>query len=338
MGMTAAVAGGSGYAGGELLRLLSDHPDLSVVEVYGGPSSTGQLLGDVHPNLITMADMPLSDPAGLTATGADIVFLALPHGASGPITASLPAGTKVVDLGADHRLTDPAAWERGYGGAHAGAWTYGLPELPAARAAIRSSAQVAAPGCYPTAVILGLHPLLSAGLIEKTDLVVVASSGTSGAGRAPKTSLLGAEVMGDLTAYKVGDHQHVHEMNQALGVAALSFTPVLAPLPRGMLATSTAIVRPGVDADALRAALVAAYADAPFVHVLGEGRWPHASSVAGSNSAHLQVTIDAFTGRAVVVSAIDNLGKGAAGQALQCANLMLGLAETAGLAVNGMAP
>jgi N-acetyl-gamma-glutamyl-phosphate reductase len=211
-----------------------------------------------------------------------------------------------------------------------------LPELPGARAKIAGAQRVAVPGCYPTAVTLGLRPLLDAGLVDREDVVVVAASGTSGAGRSPKTSLLGSELMGDLSAYKVGRHQHVYEMTQALELDALSFTPMLAPLPRGMLATITA--RTSADEGALRAAMQDAYDAEPFVHLLAEGRWPHAAAVNGSNAAQLQVTLDPAAGRAVVVSVIDNLGKGAAGQAVQCANLMLGLDETDGLSAIGVAP
>ena len=336
MGTTVAVAGASGYAGGELLRLLAGHPHLEIGDIVGGPSSTGQQLGDVHPQLPMLAERMLADVATLAETTADLVFLALPHGASAAIAAQLPHGVRVVDLGADHRLTDPAAWEKAYGGPHAGSWPYGLPELPGARENIAGAQRVAVPGCYPTAVTLGLRPLLDAGLVERQDVVVVAASGTSGAGRSPKTSLLGSEVMGDMSAYKVGRHQHVYEMTQALGLDALSFTPVLAPLPRGMLATITA--RTSADEGALRGALRAAYDAEPFVHLLAEGRWPHAAAVNGSNAAQLQVTLDEDAGRAVVVSVIDNLGKGAAGQAVQCANLMLGLDETAGLTAIGVAP
>jgi N-acetyl-gamma-glutamyl-phosphate reductase len=336
MGMTVAVAGASGYAGGELLRLISGHPHLQIADVVGGPSSTGQLLGDVHPQLPHLADRVLADPATLSGTSADLVFLALPHGASAAIARQLPPGTRVVDLGADHRLVDAADWERVYGGAHAGAWPYGLPELPGAREQIAAAQRVAVPGCYPTSVILALRPLLDAGLVDRQDVVVVASSGVSGAGRAPKVSLLGSELMGDLSAYKVGRHQHVPEIAQGLGLRTLSFTPVLAPLPRGMLATCTA--RSSASEAQLRQALQAAYEHEPFVHVLPEGRWPHAAAVNGSNAAQLQVTLDEDAGRAVVVSVIDNLGKGAAGQAVQCANLMLGLEETAGLSAVGIAP
>jgi N-acetyl-gamma-glutamyl-phosphate reductase len=258
--------------------------------------------------------------------------------------AALPPAVQVVDLGADFRLADPAQWTQFYGGEHAGQWPYGLPELPGSRAAVKEARRVANPGCYPTAVILALAPLIAAGLIDPDDIVVVAASGTSGAGRGAKPNLLGSEVMGDLTPYKVaGRHQHLPEMRQALREAAgapvsLSFTPVLAPMPRGILATCTARLRPGVDGGQLRSALADAYADEPFVALLAPGLWPHTAATFGSNSCHLQVDADADAGRAVVVAAIDNLGKGAAGQAIQNANIMLGLPETAGLSANGVAP
>jgi len=240
---------------------------------------------------------------------------------------------KIVDLGADFRLRDAAAWQRYYGGPHAGTWTYGLPELPGQRELIAASDRVANTGCYAATITLALAPLIAAGVAEPDDVVVVASSGTSGAGRAAKVNLLASEVMGDLSPYKVGTHQHVPEIKQATGATSLSMTPVLAPMPRGILATVT--VKGSGDA---RGALEAAYSAEPFVHVLAEGRWPHTAATAGSNSCHLQVTTDVDSGRIVVVSALDNLGKGAAGQAVQCANLMLGLPETAGLSVFGVAP
>ena len=279
---------------------------------------------------------------------ADAVLLALPHGQSGPLAARLPASLPVVDLGADHRLTDGAAWDRWYGGAdalpHAGTWVYGLPELPGRRAAVAAARRVANPGCYPTAVALALAPLLAAGLVEPADVVVVAASGTSGAGRAARAHLLGSEVMGDVTAYKVGGHQHVAEIAQTLTGAAggtrchPSFTPVLAPVPRGILATCTARATLGTDAAAVRDALAAAYADEPFVHVLAEGEWPHTAATAGTNAVHLQAALDPDAVRVVVVAAQDNLGKGAAGQALQNLNLVLGLPETAGLTADAVAP
>jgi N-acetyl-gamma-glutamyl-phosphate reductase len=333
MGIRVAVAGASGYAGGELLRLIAGHPEFDLVAATAH-SQAGAQVSAVHPQL-TGIDLALSptDPAALA--DADLVFLALPHGESAALAAGLSAPVKVVDLGADHRLVDGAAWVRYYGGAHAGAWTYGLPELPGQRAAIAGAGRVAATGCYAVATTLALAPLLAAGTVSPDDVVVVAASGTSGAGRSAKGHLLGSEVMGDLSPYKVGAHQHVPEIKQATGAATLSFTPVLAPMPRGILATVTA--RPTGDADP-REVLAEAYADEPFVHVLPEGGWPHTGATAGSNSCHLQATVDIDSGRVIVVSAIDNLGKGAAGQAVQCANLMLGLPETAGLSVFGVAP
>ncbi|MBB5873193.1 N-acetyl-gamma-glutamyl-phosphate reductase [Allocatelliglobosispora scoriae] len=335
MGIRTAVVGASGYAGGELLRLLAGHPDLDLV-LATAHSQAGRPVAGVHPHLAGL-DLVLgaTDPAALAET--DLVFLALPHGESAAIAAQLPDTVKIVDLGADFRLIDPAQWGRYYGGEHAGTWTYGLPELPGQRLRVAASDRVAATGCYAVATILALAPLVAAGLIEAEDVVVVAASGTSGAGKAPKAHLLGAEVMGDLTPYKVGAHQHVAEIKQATGAASISFTPVLAPMPRGILATVTG--RPAnadITANVVRAVLADAYADSPFVHVLAEGQWPHTAATFGSNSAHLQTAVDIDSGRVIVVSAIDNLGKGAAGQAVQCANLMLGLPETTGLPVHGV--
>lgn len=341
--MRAAVAGASGYAGGELLRLLDAHPDITVVAAAAA-SRAGEPVSAVHPNLTGLGDLVLSttDPELLGA--ADVVFLALPHGESASIVAALPEGAAVIDLGADFRLIDPAAWAAYYGGAHAGTWTYGLPELPGQRDRIASSRRVANPGCYATAVTLALAPLLASGLAEPRDVVVTAASGTSGAGRKATDALLATQVMGSMSAYKVGGvHQHTPEMEQSLSAVAgapvtLSFTPLLAPMPRGIVATCTAVAASGASADDVREALVAAYRDEPFVHVLAPGQWPQTSSVAGSNAAQLQVALDAHAGRIIVVSAIDNLGKGAAGQAVQNANLVLGLDERAGLTADGVAP
>ncbi|GAA0499302.1 N-acetyl-gamma-glutamyl-phosphate reductase [Paractinoplanes deccanensis] len=333
MGIQVAVAGASGYAGGELLRLLAGHPEFDLVAATAH-SQAGTHVAAVHPQLAGL-DLTLgaTDAAGLS--DADLVFLALPHGQSAALAAQLPESVKIVDLGADFRLQDASLWERYYGGTHAGTWTYGLPELPGQREQIKAAGRVANTGCYAATITLALAPLIAAGLADPADVVVVAASGTSGAGRSAKVNLLGSEVMGDLSPYKVGAHQHVPEIKQATGATSLSMTPVLAPMPRGILATVTA--RPLKNQDP-RKVLQMAYADEPFVHVLPEGQWPHTAATAGSNSCHLQATVDVDSGRIVVVSALDNLGKGAAGQAVQCANLMFGLPETAGLSVYGVAP
>ncbi|MFI5892918.1 N-acetyl-gamma-glutamyl-phosphate reductase [Actinoplanes sp. NPDC051513] len=333
MGIRVAVAGASGYAGGELLRLLAGHPEFELVAATAH-SQAGAHVAAVHPQL-TGLDLTLgaTDAAGLT--DADLVFLALPHGQSAALAAQLPAGVKIVDLGADFRLKDGELWRRYYGGEHAGTWTYGLPELPGQRELIATADRVANTGCYAATVTLALAPLIASGLADPADVVVVASSGTSGAGRNATVNLLGSEVMGDLSPYKVGAHQHVPEIKQATGATSLSMTPVLAPMPRGILATVTARFRNQGDP---RAVLTEAYANEAFVHVLPEGQWPHTAATAGSNSCHLQATVDVDSGRIVVVSALDNLGKGAAGQAVQCANLMSGLPETMGLSVFGVAP
>jgi len=335
LGARAAVAGASGYAGGEVLRLLAGHPDIEVVAATAH-SQAGAPLLSVHPHLGSLGGLILAATGPAALADADLVFLALPHGESAALAAQLPAGVKIVDLGADHRLHSAAAWTDHYGGPHAGAWTYGLPELPGQRAAIAAAERVANTGCYAVATILALAPLIAAGLADPEDVVVVAASGTSGAGRNVKPHLLASEVMGSLTAYKVGAHQHTPEIKQASGARTLSMTPVLAPMPRGILATVTARPARTATSHEVRAAL--GYPREPFVRLLPEGVWPTTAATLGSNAAQLQATIDRDSGRIIVVSAIDNLGKGAAGQAVQCANLMLGLPETAGLTPNGTRP
>lgn len=341
--ITAAVAGASGYAGGELLRLLSGHPDFEVGAI-AAESNAGASVASVHPNLVNLADRTFAalDPDALAQS--DVVFLALPHGASAGVARALPPDLPIIDLGADHRLADADAWRGYYPGQWAGAWTYGLPELPGARERIAESVRVANPGCYPTATILALSPLLRADLVEPDDIVVVAASGTSGAGRKPAASLLASEVAGSVSAYKAGGvHQHTPEIEQALSWAAdaparVSFTPLLAPMPRGILATCTAKLTRRADTEELREVLHEAYADEAFVHLAAAGSWPASGWTAGGNGVILGVAADAHSGRAVVVAAIDNLVKGAAGQAIQNANLMLGLAEQSGLTTQGVAP
>ena len=350
MGARVAVAGASGYAGGELLRLLAGHPDLEIGPLSAN-SNAGAPVTAAHPQLTGHPGLDGIVFAGTdpdVLADADLLFTALPHGESAQLAARLPAQLLVIDLGADFRLADPEAWAGYYPTPYAGQWTYGLPELPGARDAIRAAATVAAPGCYATASILALAPLLAAGLAEPADIVIVAASGTSGAGRSPRPDLLATEVMGSMSAYQVGGtHRHTPEIEQSLSYAeragvsdpapvTLSFTPTLAPMSRGILATCTA--RSAASAADLRAALNAAYGGEPFVHVLPEGRWPATGATLGSNAAHLQVVADPHAGRAVVVCALDNLVKGAAGQAIQIANLMLGLPETAGLTAHGVAP
>jgi N-acetyl-gamma-glutamyl-phosphate reductase len=337
VGIRVGVAGASGYAGGELIRLLSGHSEFRLT-VATGQAQAGAPLAAVHPHLAGL-DLRLAgtDPAALA--GLDLVFLALPHGQSAGLAAQLPDSVRIVDLGADHRLVDGCAFATYYSGVHPGSWTYGLPELPGQRAAIAASQRVAGTGCYAAAVILALAPLIRAGLASPDDVVVVAASGTSGAGRAAQPHLLGSEVMGDLSPYKVGGHQHTPEIKQATGARSVTFSPVLAPMPRGILATVTA--KPaiaGLPPAAVRSVLLDQYAQEPFIHVLDAGRWPRTSATLGSNACHLQATVDSDGGRIIAVSALDNLGKGAAGQAIQCANLMLGRPETEGLSRIGVAP
>ncbi|MEU4826150.1 N-acetyl-gamma-glutamyl-phosphate reductase [Actinomadura sp. NPDC023710] len=342
MGIRTAVAGASGYAGGEVLRILAGHPEFEIGALTAG-SNAGTALGAHQPHLRSLAGRVLEETTPGTLSGHDVVFLALPHGRSGPLAEQLGEDVLVIDCGADHRLADPGEWERFYGTPHAGTWPYGLPELPGQRDALRSTRRVAVPGCYPTAVSLAMFPALAAGLAEP-DVVVVAASGTSGAGRALKPHLLGSEVMGSVSAYAAGGtHRHTPEMIQNLSAAAgervsVSFTPTLVPMSRGILATCTAKARPGVTAASLRAAYEQAYAGEPFLGLLPEGQWPATSMTLGANTVLVQVVLDEAAGRVVVVAAVDNLTKGTAGGAVQSANLALGLPEELGLTTIGVSP
>ncbi|WP_460845703.1 N-acetyl-gamma-glutamyl-phosphate reductase [Nocardioides ultimimeridianus] len=337
-----AVAGASGYAGGEVLRLLLGHPGVEIGALTAG-SNAGETLGSLQPHLLPLADRVLLETTVENLAGHDVVFLGLPHGQSAAIAEQLGEDVVVVDCGADFRLEDAAEWERFYGSDHAGTWPYGLPELPGLRARLEGAKRIAVPGCYPTISSLALAPAVAAGLIEP-DVVVVAASGTSGAGKSAKPHLLGSETMGNTSAYGVGGvHRHTPEITQNLGrltdaEVKVSFTPLLVPMSRGILATCSAPIAAGVTAEQARQAYLDAYAEEPFVHLLPAGQWPQTQSVLGSNAVHLQVTVDETAGRLVVVGAIDNLAKGTGGAAVQCMNLALGFPETTGLSTVGVAP
>jgi len=354
MSFTVAVAGASGYAGGEMLRVLLAHPEARIGALTAN-SSAGSRLGEVQPHLRALADRVLEPTSVDVLAEHDVVVLGLPHGASGEVAAELEARGKdvlVVDLAADHRLASAADWARFYGTEHAGTWPYGLPELlhagettaAAQRAALTGARRIAVPGCNVTAVTLGLQPGVAAGVVEPTDLVAVLANGYSGAGRSLKPHLLASEALGAATPYAVGGtHRHIPEIAQNLRVAgapqvSISFTPTLVPMSRGILATATARLVPGTDPAAVRAAWEAAYADEPFVHLLPEGQWPTTAASLGANTALVQVAVDADAGRVVTVTAIDNLVKGTAGGALQSLNLALGRPETLGLSTEGVAP
>ena len=338
--MNTGVIGGSGYAGGELLRLLALHPRFDVKAV-SAHSQAGELVTSVHPQLQNYGQTRFVKNEDVDFKDLDLVFLALPHGESAAIVEKIPSSVKIIDLGADFRLSDKSAWEKYYGGAHAGTWVYGLPELsPSHKEAISNQTRVANPGCYATSISLGLAPAI--GFIDITDIVVVAASGTTGAGRNAKINLIASEVMGSLTSYKFGGiHQHTPEIEQAITSigkekAKISFTPILAPMPRGILATITAKLTQQIAVEKLHQAFATYYALAPFVSVLPFGQLPKTSSVTGTNKAMMQIAIDENTNRLVVSVAIDNLGKGAAGQAIQNANIIVGIDETTGLLHDGI--
>ena len=338
--MKTAVIGASGYAGGELLRLLATHPVFEVT-VVSAHSNAGEQVTSVHPQLQSYAGRVFVTADSIDFTTIDLVFLALPHGESASLIAKIPAHVKIVDLGADYRLEDPAQWEKYYGGKHAGSWVYGLPELaPAQREAIKKENKVANPGCYATSISLGIAPAIA--VIDSSDIVVVAASGTTGAGRSAQINLIGSEVMGSLSSYKFGGvHQHTPEIEQALSAVAqketkISFTPILAPMPRGILATITAKLTKTLTTEQAHDLFAKYYVNEFFVDLLPLGQMPKTSAVSGSNKVQIQVAVDEHTNRLVVSVAIDNLGKGAAGQAIQNANLICGLSEISGLALDGI--
>ncbi len=348
MTITVAIAGASGYVGGEVLRVFGEHPDVEFGALTAH-ASAGSVLGAHHPHLRSLASRTLVETSAETLAGHDVVVLALPHGASSGIAAALPPETLVIDCGADHRLTSPEAWAEYYGGEHAGTWPYGLPELITGdgarqRDSLAGTTRIAVPGCNVTAVTLGLQPGVAAGVVDPSEVVAVLAVGYSGAGKALKTHLLAAEGLGSAVPYAVaGAHRHIPEIVQNLGAAGaddvrISFTPILVPMSRGVLATVTAPIAQGATAESVREAWVSAYAGEPFVEVLPEGEWPSTASTAGSNAALIGVGVDAKAGKVVTITSLDNLVKGTAGAALQSMNLALGLPETTGLHTNGVAP
>lgn len=349
-----AVVGASGYAGGEALRLLVGHPEVEITALTAS-SSAGSKLADHHPHLGPLAARTLSPTEPAQLLDNDAIVMALPHGASGSLTAELDAlGYQgvVLDCGADHRLTDAEAWRRWYGGQHPGAWTYGMPELLHAgeaaprqqRALLRATRRIAVPGCNVTAVTLATQAAVAASLVDATRLSAVLAVGYSGAGKTLRPHLLASQAVGNIVPYAVGgSHRHIPEIEQNLQVAGasaprVSFTPVLVPVSRGILATVTAPLTPGADAAALHAATAQCYQDEALVELLPLGQWPTTGPVIGTGRTQVAVGVDERAGVAVMQSALDNLGKGTAGAALQCLNLAVGLPETTAVPQIGVAP
>lgn len=358
MTYSVAVSGASGYAGGEILRILAAHPDVEIRTVTAH-SNAGQPLIQHQPHLRSLAHLTLQETTPDVLAGHDVVFLALPHGQSGQYTDALGATPLVIDAGADHRLESVTDWDRFYGGDFHEPWVYGVPELPVRGAKQRDqlveASRIAAPGCNASTVSLSLAPGVAAGVIDTSDIVTVLAVGPSGAGRSLKTNLLASEILGSANPYAVGGtHRHIPEIRQALAAARrggdpgseqaadegirISFTPVLVPMSRGILATSTAPIAPGASDDEIRAAWEAAYGDETFVQLLPAGEFPRTADVVGANTALIGLAIDRPANRVVVVAAVDNLTKGTAGAAVQSMNIALGLPEATALSVNGVAP
>ena len=338
--MKTAVIGASGYAGGELLRLLAVHPHFQVTAI-SAHSNAGEFITSVHPHLTIHSGEKFLAVSEIDFSDIELVFIALPHGESASLIAKIPSTAKIVDLGADYRLEDASQWEKYYGGVHAGAWVYGLPELsPGQRQAIAKESRVSNPGCYATAITLGIAPAVNH--VDVSDVVVVAASGTTGAGRSAKLNLIASEVMGSLTSYKFGGvHQHTPEIEQAVSAIAqkdvkISFTPILAPMPRGILATITAKLNKPMNSQAAHGLFSNHYSNEYFVDVLPLGQMPKTGSVTGSNKVQIQVAVDEHTNRLVISVALDNLGKGAASQAIQNANIITGFHEGSGLSTDGL--
>lgn len=347
MSISVAIAGATGYAGGEVLRLLLSHPKYLSGELtigaLTGHSNAGEKVSALMPQLPQLADRIIEETTPEVLAGHDVVFLGLPHGHSAAIGKALGDDSIVIDCAADFRLKNKQDWDKFYGGEHAGSWPYGIPELPGHREEISASNRVAVPGCFPTTITLGALPAVATGLIEP-QLSAIAITGVSGAGKKASVPLIGAETMGNLRAYNPGGvHRHTPEIVQNLGEVTsedvvVSFTPVLAPLTRGILATITAPLKPGIDQAAVTKAYQEYFAAEPFCHVLPEGQQPETQNVVGSNMVHIQAHVDEGAQRLVITAALDNLTKGTAGAAVQCMNLTLGWDEVSGLPQAGVAP
>jgi N-acetyl-gamma-glutamyl-phosphate reductase len=339
------ILGASGYTGAELVRLLAHHPNVEIRAVTADRKA-GRPMAEVFPHLAAVGLPALSSIEDTDMSALDTVFLGLPHGTTQEVVAALPGHLKVIDLSADFRLRDPALYKQWYGHDHRAPEhqkhaVYGLTEH--AREAIRAARLIACPGCYPTASMMPLIPLLKAKLIAGDDIIIDAKSGVSGAGRAEKEANLFAEVSEGIHAYGIASHRHAPEIEQELSVAAgapitVSFTPHLVPMNRGILATIYVRLAPGAGVDDLHGALSAAYAAEPFVRVLPQGVAPATRHVRGSNHCLIGVFPDRQPGRAILVSVLDNLVKGAAGQAVQNFNLVAGLAETTALEQEALFP
>lgn len=342
-----SIIGTTGYTGVELVRLLANHREVELVALTS-QSYAGEDFSSVYPSLTGYLDkMCTAQDIPEVVQNSDVVFVALPHGHAVPVAAEAARqGKKVIDLGADFRFDDVKIYEEWYKVEHGGAEllpaaVYGLPEIN--RSKIKTAAIIGNPGCYPTSVILGLAPALQHGLIDSRTIIIDAKSGVSGAGRKLALGSHYAEVNENVSAYGVASHRHTPEIEQELGKLAgqelqVSFTPHLMPMTRGILSTIYASVQAGVTIQAVRECYSSFYQGEPFVHLLPEGQWPHTKWVYGSNNCHLNLTIDRRTGRLIIVSAIDNLVKGAAGQAVQNMNLLLGLPEITALQIPGMYP
>ena len=333
------IVGASGFTGAELLRLCAQHPQLDV-RVATGDTQAGTSVAELYPSLgAVYGDLAFTPYQAAAVDGLDLVFLGLPHGASQAIVPELVGKVgHLVDLAADFRLQDPALYPQWYGEAHTAPellaeFAYGLPEL--FRDDIRAATHVAVPGCYPTAASLALAPLVRAGTVETSGIIVDAASGVSGAGRPPKPNTTFCTVDEDFTAYGLLDHRHTPEIEQVTGAQVL-FTPHLAPMNRGILATCYARPAAATSTGALLEQLRSTYADEPFV-VVTEGS-PSTKATLGSNCAHVTARFDERTGWIVALCAIDNITKGASGQAMQCANILLDLPETTGLPIAGVYP